>query len=356
MNCPPDKILNPKTNRCVSKTSALGKKLLKKIEEEENDKEIEDNKDLKKSIIKHLKTIRDYEEMNKNRFKTLAYSKVLNQLYNYKEPIKDYDDFKKNIQTGDRIALKVKQLIDEGVIKYEEEKIKKDANFKFQLELKKIYGIGDAKINELIKKGIKTIDDLTKNKHLLNEKQILGLQYYKDLEQRIPLDEYEKHKNILENDLKKLKLTYEFVGSYRRGSNSMGDIDILIMKDDKFNLNEYISKLKKSGYIKEILAIGDVKFGGIIKLNKNPARKLDILITPPEEYYYSLLHFTGSAEFNVGLRDYLKNKYNLSLSEHGFKSKTITIPDMKSEEEIFDFFNLKYVEPPKRKIFFNPQK
>ncbi len=26
--CPPDKILNPKTNRCVSKTGIIGKKLL----------------------------------------------------------------------------------------------------------------------------------------------------------------------------------------------------------------------------------------------------------------------------------------------------------------------------------------
>jgi len=26
---------------------------------------------------------------------------------------------------------------------------------------------------------------------------------------------------------------------------------------------------------------------------------------------------------------------------------------MKSEKDIFDFFNLKYVEPPKRKLFIN---
>ena len=111
------------------------------------------------------------------------------------------------------------------------------------------------------------------------------------------------------------------------------------------------------GYIKEILAIGDVKFGGIVKLNdKSSARKLDILISPPEEFFYSLLHFTGSAEFNVGLREYLKNKYGLSLSEHGFKDKIIKIPEMKSEKDIFNFFNLNYIEPSKRKIFYNPQK
>jgi len=340
MNCPPDKILNPKTNRCVSRTSAIGKKLLR---------------DLKTSIIKHLKTIRDYENLNKNTYKALAYSKVLNQLYNYEGSIMDYDDFIKNIKVGDRIALKVKQLIDDGVIKYEEEKIKKDVNFKIQLELKKIYGIGDAKIKELIDKGITSIVDLEKNKHLLNKNQLIGLRYYKDLNLRIPLEEYHRHKELLEKDLK--KLTYEFVGSFRRGSENMGDIDILIMKDNSFDLKDYISKLKKIGYVKEVVAIGDIKFGGIVKIDdKSPARKLDILVCPPDEYYYSLLHFTGSAEFNVGLRDYLKNKYGLSLSEHGFKGKVIKIPEMKSEKAIFNFFNLNYVEPTKRKIFFNPQK
>ena len=344
MNCPPEKILNPKTNRCISIKSAMGKKLL-----------LLKNKDLKSSIIKHLTTIRNYENINKNKYKAIAYSKVLNQLYNYSGIINNYDDFIKNIKVGDRIALKVKQLIDDGVIKYEEEKIKTDKNFKIQLELKKIYGIGDAKIKELIENGIKSINDLEKNKHLLNKKQLLGLQYYKELNERIPLDEYMKHKEILEKDLKKIR--YEFVGSFRRGNNSMGDIDILIMKDDNFKLNDYISKLKKMGYVKEILAIGDVKFGGIVKLDANSsARKLDILISPPEEYFYSLLHFTGSAEFNVGLRDYLKNKYGLSLSEHGFKDKIIKIPEMKSEKDIFDFFNLNYIEPSKRKIFYNPQK
>jgi DNA polymerase/3'-5' exonuclease PolX len=344
MICPPDKILNPKSNKCVSINSAIGKKLL-----------LLKNKDLKPSIIKHLITIRNYENINKNKFKAIAYSKVLNQLYNYSGVINNYEDFINNINVGERIAIKVKQLIDDGIIKYEEEKIKTDKNFKIQLELKKIYGIGDAKIKELIEKGIKSINDLEKNKNLLNKKQLLGLQYYKELNERIPLEEYIKHKQILEKDLKNLK--YEFVGSFRRGNNSMGDIDILILKDDKFNLNDYIEKLKKIGYVKEVLAIGNVKFGGIVKLNdKSSARKLDILISPPEEFIYSLLHFTGSAEFNVGLRDYLKNKYGLSLSEHGFKDKIIKIPEMKSEKDIFDFFNLNYVEPSKRKIFYNPQK
>ena len=356
-SCPPNKILNPLTKRCVLKTSSIGKKLILKspiIVNLRRSFKTPIIKNYKGSIIKQLTLIKEYEKQQNNPYKVKAYSVVLNQLYNYKKPIKSYEDFIENIKVGQRIAKKVEQLINENKITYIEEKIIHDDKFKIQEELTRIYGIGIIKAKDLIKKGIKSIDDLKKNKHFLNDKQKIGLNYYSELEKRIPLNEYLSHKKILENDLKKIKLIYDFVGSYRRNSTTMGDIDILIMNNKNFDLNIYINDLKKLGYIKEILALGKVKFSGIVKLtDKDIARRLDILICPEREYYYSLLYFTGSAEFNIGMRNYIKQKYNLSLSEHGIKEND-KIPIMKSEKDIFDYFNIKYVEPSKRKIFFNP--
>ena len=135
----------------------------------------------------------------------------------------------------------------------------------------------------------------------------------------------------------------------------MGDIDFLVMKNDNFDLPSYIKNLKDSGYIREILALGKVKFSGIVKLDDDSiARQVDILVAPESEYYYSLLYFTGSAEFNVGMRNFIKNKYGISLSEHGFDKDSIKIPLMTKEKEIFDFFNIRYVEPEKRKVFYPP--
>ena len=276
------------------------------------------------------------------------------QLTNYKNPILSYDDFIKNIKAGDRINKKVEELIKKGKINYEEENIKKDENYKLREELNKIFGIGEMKIKKLIKDGIKSIDDLKQNQHLLNAKQKIGLKYYDDLNLRIPLDEYLKHKKIIEKDLYKLKLTYEFVGSYRRGSKSMGDIDILIMENDKFNLTEFIRKLEKLGYIKEILALGKKKAMCIVKIDNNPARQVDILVAPFEEYYFSLMYFTGSADFNIGFRNYVKNTFGASLSEHGIKESKMKLPIINSEKDIFNFFHVKYVEPAKRKMFISP--
>ena len=320
----------------------------------ENEKK-EVKKDLTKLLISNLSKIRDYEKHNNQVYKARAYSQILAQLYNCKEPIYNYEDFERNIKVGEGIGKKVKELIETGKITYIDEKVEKESNKDIKEELQKIYGIGEVKIKSLIKAGIKTIDDLKKNTHLLNKKQLLGLKYYEDIDKRIPKDEYDKHVILMDKELEKYgKLTYNYVGSYRRGNMSMGDIDILIMKNDKFNLGELINKLKDMGYVREILALGDVKFSGIVQLNKGIYRRLDILIAPEDEYYYSLLYFTGSGDFNIGLRNYIKNKYNVSLSEHGIKEGVIKIPRMTSEKDIFNFFNIKYIEPSNRRIFIMP--
>ena len=381
--CPEGQIRNPATNRCVKIDGAIGKKIIAEMKakdkkqksksksppkEEPKPKQKSKSKsksppkeepkekkgDLKKSIIKHLAIIRDYEKLNGNIYKIRAYNSVLAQLYSYDGEIHNYQDFIHNIKAGDKINLKVKELIDTNKITYEDN-IKKDENYYFIQELRKIYGIGESNITKILKAGIKSIDDLKENTHLLNDKQKIGLKYYKDLNKRIPRDEYLKHKKILESDLKGKDIIYDFVGSFRRESSHMGDIDFLVMKNDDFDLTSYVKKLKDSGYIIEILALGKVKFSGIVKLDDDSiARQVDILVAPENEYYYSLLYFTGSAEFNVGMRNFIKTKYGISLSEHGFDKDTIKIPLMKKEKEIFDFFNIRFVEPEKRKVFYPP--
>ena len=187
--CPDNKILNPKTNRCVLKSGVLGKQLLKQTENDLkktiikqllilkkknnntfvaiayqrviNDlykckspiKSYDDfilninagdkmnyivkkmfddglitlNKnDLKPKIINHLLSIKEYELANNNRYKVSAYQRVITQLIHHKEPILTYEDFVKHIKAGDRINKKVEELIKKGKIKYEEENIKND--------------------------------------------------------------------------------------------------------------------------------------------------------------------------------------------------------------------------------------
>ena len=55
-------------------------------------------------------------------------------------------------------------------------------------------------------------------------------------------------------------------GSYRRGCQDSGDIDVLIKSEDKTTYNKFIEKLKVLKYLVEDLAYGNKKYNGISRL------------------------------------------------------------------------------------------
>ena len=301
----------------------------------------------KENLIKLLEIIKDYETYNNEIYKVKAYTIAINNILIYQKNITSINDFDNIEGIGAGILEKIYEYFLTGKISYIENNIKIDKVYEFKKVLLDIYGIGPINAKKIIDKGILNIEELKKNKNILNDKQKLGLKYYDDLKLRIPLIEYKDHLKILKKDLELSKLTFDFVGSYRRGNNNMGDIDLLIMENDKFNLKKYVSKLIDKNYIIDVLASGKNKFMGIVKINGKPARRLDILVAPVNEYYYSLLYFTGSHLFNIGIRNYVKNTFNLSLSEHGFNKPII----VNNEEDIFKYLKLKYVKPIDRNKF-----
>lgn len=306
-------------------------------------------------IIENLEILYDHEIISGNNFKATAYKKIITNIKDTDIKIKTIDDVKSIDGIGKSILEKIKELIETCKLTVVEELLK-DPKYILGKQLLHIYGIGPAKIKELIN-SISSIEDLKleKNKHLLNDKQQIGLKYYDDLLLRIPKVEANKHNILIKNTLKKLNknLEFEMVGSFRRKLKTTGDIDILIKYDPTFNLKIFIDTLISEGYILETLANGKNKFMGICKLNdKLPARRLDILVSNEDNYYFALLYFTGSYKFNIYMRNIALEK-GLSLSEYGFKdNKTKKILDttsiIKNEKDIFDYLKIDYLEPEKR--------
>ena len=80
------------------------------------------------------------------------------------------------------------------------------------------------------------------------------------------------------------------------------------------------------------------------------AIRLDLLMTPQEEFAYAILYFTGSQNFNVAFRRYVLDK-GYTINEHimkPMKEGVKEVPPMKSEEDIFAFLGLQYVKPEDR--------
>lgn len=316
----------------------------------------------KQVIIDSLEVLRKRDLAEKEPFKARAYAKVITQLKNHESPITSFEDVQNIKGIGEKITKKIKEILETGSLK-SAEKAKELYNIDALDAFQNIYGVGPAKATDLVKAGFSTIaqlrDAVKKDPKLLNDKQTIGLKYYEDLLERIPRTEMLEHQDVLESlkpdDME--DYTLEIVGSFRREAITSGDIDVLIrippytpQKTSTEMLNQYVRMMTGFGYIEEILAQGDKKCMAISRIYNGKARRLDLLMTPDEEYAYAILYFTGSDKFNVAFRQHALNM-GYTLNEHTLapiRKDVKEVPYMKDEKDIFKFLGLRYIQPSKR--------
>ena len=84
------------------------------------------------------------------------------------------------------------------------------------------------------------------------------------------------------------------------------------------------------------------------------ARRIDFLYTPPDEFAFAILYFTGSKIFNTVMRQYGLGK-GYTFNEHGIyklenKKKGAKVEkEFKTEKDIFDFLGLQFKTPIERR-------
>jgi DNA polymerase/3'-5' exonuclease PolX len=107
--------------------------------------------------------------------------------------------------------------------------------------------------------------------------------------------------------------------------------------------------MKDKGYMVEVLAEGNKKVLGICSIGNGKFRRIDLIVTPENEYAYQILYFTGSMKFNVAMRAWAL-EHGYTMNEHGMKPTKggAAAPPMKTEEDIFAFLGLLYIPPFER--------
>jgi DNA polymerase/3'-5' exonuclease PolX len=313
--------------------------------------------DATKQIITELETMKQGDLIRGEKFSALAYAKAIKGIKGLGKPITSVDDIKGIPGIGTKIQAKIQEIIETGSLA-SAARTKQELKLDIYDALLKVHGIGPVKARDLVNNhGIQSIADLRAHQDLLNEVQKTGLKYYEDILERIPRTEMLKHNRFLVTSLPP-KTRGIVVGSFRRLAETSGDIDMLITFEEdvkpsqqKKMFSDYVETLKRTGYILDILALGPKKCMAVVSLGPGEkSRRLDLLITPHEEYAYSILYFTGSDTFNVAFRKHALSK-GYTLNEHTL-TPTGTAPPppyMPSEESIFVFLGLKYVEPQFRK-------
>lgn len=283
-------------------------------------------------------------------FRAKAYQKAVETIISYPKDIFSPDDLKGCAGIGKTIMEKMYEYINTGTISVIENDKLNPLNI-----LTNVYGIGPKKAEELIKKSITTINDLRNNLHELNEKQIIGVKYYEELLERIPRVEIEEYEKVFKAVATSVNITnMSIVGSYRRGHETSGDIDVILTTENPKNFVSFVNILKKQNIIIEILSRGSSKCLVIGKINnKSLSRRIDFLFTSQEEYPFSILYFTGSKIFNTVMRQHALN-LGFTMNEHGLfkmegKNKgDKVLSSFHEEKDIFNFLKLEYKEPTER--------
>jgi NAD-dependent DNA ligase len=286
-------------------------------------------------------------------FRGRAYQKAQETIMAYPGDIVSVDQLKGKPAIGPTILEKLHEYVNTGTLKILEREKNNPINI-----LGEIYGVGPKKAKELVEKGITNIEQLReKQNELLNDVQKVGLKYYEDILKRIPRSEVEEYNKLFNKDFEKVAeedSRMEIVGSFRRGAESSGDIDVIITSKSSKVFVGFVDELIKEKVILEVLSRGPTKCLVIAKLpTSDTARRVDFLYTSPEEYPFSVLYFTGSKIFNTVMRSEALQK-GFTMNEHGLykmegKKKGAKVDAVfKDEGDIFDYLDLVYKSPVER--------
>lgn len=129
------------------------------------------------------------------------------------------------------------------------------------------------------------------------------------------------------------------LGSYRRRSPTVGDLDIAVSSKNVEAVLEHFTKYPE---VHEVISRGDKKIQAVLKNDV----QVDLRVSMPEAYGAMMQYFTGSKQHNVILRtNALEHGY--SLSEYGIK-KNEKLHEFAGEKGFYNFIGLEYIPPELR--------
>ncbi len=168
-------------------------------------------------------------------------------------------------------------------------------------------------------------------------------QNYLDQITRIPLKTAQKYsKDVIDYLQQKFPQTKFYpLGSLRRASSTVGDIDIAAQSQQAAAILNHFVKYPQS---KKTITHGPKKAS--IKTKNNV--HIDLTVQPSKTFGSLLQHFTGSKQHNIILRKYAQN-LGYSLSEYGIKNiKTGKIHTFSNEKDFYNFLKLCFIKPKDR--------
>jgi DNA polymerase lambda len=291
------------------------------------------------------------------------------------------------------------------------DQLKNDKNRRSMRNMMRIWGVGPAKASELVAQGHSHIGSVRKALHdkylTLDRNQYIGVLNYEDFQEEMNREEVEAIANVILVAVRSRYPAAEvtIMGSYRRGKNSCGDVDILITHPDypdripPTGLALILDDLRVAGHISyhltRVYGMKEELFEtlpehvanrmmvpkhryynlastttttttdhhhvaswmGVFQspLFQLKQRRVDIKWYPHQERVYAALYFTGNGHFNRSMRLWAKRRFSYRLSDHDLfdtvQNRPVLSSPPSSEKEVFQLLRLQWKEPNERDCF-----
>ncbi|CCW68494.1 unnamed protein product [Phytomonas sp. Hart1] len=302
----------------------------------------------RENIIRIFREMADLNNALGEKYKVVSYSRAIESLKtNLDKPLDSPADLKAFSGFGAKLLKKADEIMATG--KLEELESKTKPKLKAIQELTQVHGFGPRAAAALFdREGIFTVDELLARADRipsLTDQQRVGIKYFYDINEKIPMQESVQHENHLAAQCAVLlgsEYEVQICGSYRRRHPFSGDVDAILSRTREAPalaepvaatgvLSHFVDHLGGLGYLEATMAQGPLKYMGMGRLpprvvrdkagNENQktykARRVDIRLIETKSVPTALLTFTGSKNFNVIMRQaaigkgYLLNEYGL---------------------------------------------
>ena len=225
------------------------------------------------------------------------------------------------------------------------------------LEMLQVQGLGPKKVGFLWKKfKVKTVADIAKLAEQGKLRELPGfgekteqnlvkaIAAHQQLAGRFLQHQAEETAGQLIAYIEKLGKKIEQVtaaGSLRRGRETIGDLDLLLISTEVEAVSDHILAYPD---VAEKIARGENK----VSLRLENGMQVDVRILEKKSYGAALMYFTGSKAHNIVLRGLAKDK-GWKLSEYALETtKGGRWVAGRTEEEIYAKLGLAYIEPELR--------
>jgi len=130
----------------------------------------------------------------------------------------------------------------------------------------------------------------------------------------------------------------QWAGSYRRGRETVGDLDLLVVASDRDAAMDHLESYAERS---QTIGRGDTK----ISIRVGKAFQVDMRVVDAEEFGAALLYFTGSKDHNIHIRRIAKD-HGLKVNEYGvFRLDDDSRVAGATEEEVYASIDLPWFDP-----------